>query len=460
MLNGKTSFHLHEVGSRSAIRPALAADTTADICIVGAGFTGLWAAWWLRQAVPDRSIVIVEAERVGYGASGRNLGWLSGKPVGDRRRLSGGPDGAKGPIALRRACIDAVTEIPALMRENGVDIDARQVGYLQIARTPAELERVRQVVSDRQSWDLGEADLRLLSAAEVFERVRIEGVLGGSYSPHCARIQPAKLAGGLARMVEDRAVTIYEGTRVTGIRPQFVQTERGTIRAPVILRATEAYGTGLRGYERAILPLRSNVLATEPLSPEEWASIGWQGGEGIFGAQHWPYFLTQTADRRILIAGRGFPYRYDSRGDDDGKMDPGAIRQLEHGLTALFPSLRPVAAHAWCGLFGVPRDWAPAVSFDPATGLGSAGGYAGQGIASSYVAGRTFADLVAGRQTRWTRLPWTNRRSPHWEAEPLRWIGARATYHLFRLADAAERRSGSTAMSGFARLARLISGRP
>lgn len=459
MLNGKTSFHLYEAGSRSATRSALSGDIKADICIVGAGFTGLWAAWWLRQALPDRSIVIVEAQRVGYGASGRNLGWLSGKPVGDRRQLSDGPDGPDGPIVLRRACIDAITEIPALMRENGIDIEARQVGYLQVARNPAEMARVHAYLAERDSWHMTETDLRFLTAQEIRDRVRIDGAVGGLFSPHCVRIQPAKLVLGLARVVEARGVTIYENTRATEIAPQCVRTDKGTVRAPVVLSAMEAYGTTTRGYKRTILPMRSNVIATEPLSPQEWDAIGWKGGEGIFGSQHWPYFLTQTADGRILIAGRGFPYRFDSREDEDGLLGAGPIRQLQQGLKTLFPAIRPTVAHAWCGLFGIPRDWAPSVSFDPATGLGTAGGYGGQGVGSSYVAGRTLADLVAGRQTQWTRLPWTNRRSPDWEVEPLRWLGARASYHLFRMADTVEERSNSSDMSGFARLARRISGR-
>ena len=460
MLNGKTSFFLCEAGSLAATRGALAGDVSTDICIVGAGYTGLWAAWWLRHALPDRSIRIVEAERVGFGASGRNLGWLSGKALGDRRRLADGPGGVAGVIDLRRACIEAVTEIPSLMRENGIDIEARPCGYLQLARTPAGLARVRATVDDRAWWGFEEADLRYLSRDEIRERVRIDGVLGGLYSPHCAWVQPAKLAIGLGRLLEARGVVIHEGTRVLGIGPGLVETDSGTVRARVVLRATETYSPGLPGLRRAIIPMRSSAIVTEPLSQAEWAGIGWQRGEGLFGAEHWPLFASRTQDGRILLAGRGFPYRYGSRFDDDGHLEAGTIRQLEDELADLFPGARPVVAHAWCGMFGMPRDWSPSVSFDPATGLGSAGGYGGQGLAASYVAGRTFADLVAGRQTRWTRLPWTNRRAPRWEVEPLRWLGARTSYHLFRFADTVEQRFGTAATSSFARLARQLSGRP
>jgi glycine/D-amino acid oxidase-like deaminating enzyme len=460
MLNGEASFHLHRIGSRSAERAPLPGDATADVCILGAGFTGLWTAWWLRQSAPERSIVVIEAERVGFGASGRNLGWLSGKPVGDRRRLAEGPGGAEGPIALRRACIKAVTEIPALMRDHGVDIEARHAGYVQYARTPAAMERVRVLVEDRASWRLDENDLRLLSQSEVAERARVEGALGGLFSPHCASIQPAKLAAGLAKMVEAAGVTIHERTAALRIAPGAVTTNRGTVRAQVVLRATEAFSSALPDCERSIVPLRSSAIVTEPLSAAQWDAIGWRGGEALYGAEHVPLFTSKTLDGRIIVAGRGFPYPYGSHFDASGRIAAATIEKLEQGLKSIFPAVSPKFAHAWCGMYGVPRDWAPSVNFDPRTGLGVAGGYGGQGVAASYLAGHTLADLVAALSTRWTRLPWTNRASPKWEGEPLRWIGARAAFHLYRLGDAAERRSQSFATSGFAQLARKISGRP
>lgn len=461
MLNGNASFHLHTIGANAASRPALGGNIDTDICIVGAGFTGLWTAWWLRQTCPERSITLIEAEHVGFGASGRNMGWISGKPIGHRGRLAQNPRGDAAVVDLRRACIEAVTEIPDLMRQHGVEIDAHHGGYLQFARTPAGLARAHATVADRESWGLGEADLRYLSADALREHIRIDGVLGGLYSPHCTRIQPAKLAVGLAGLLEARGVTIFEKTPALNIAPGRVTTAHGTIRAKVVLRATEAYSPALPGHRRAIIPMRSSILATEPLSAAEWDSIGWQNAEGLYGAEHAPFFATRSEDGRILIAGRGFPYRYGSAFDQNGRIDTPVVGALEQGLATLFPAVRPRIAHAWCGIFGVPRDWAPAVSFDVATGIGSAGGYAGQGLAGAYLAGHTLADLVAGRgETRWTRLPWTNRRSPDWEPEPLRWLGARVSYHLFRAADRSEQRSLTPNTSRFARFSRWLSGRP
>ncbi|MGE0714157.1 MAG: NAD(P)/FAD-dependent oxidoreductase [Alphaproteobacteria bacterium] len=460
MLNGRTSFHLHAIGADAATRPALASDLQVDICIVGAGFTGLWTAWWLARTVPGLAVAVIEAERVGFGASGRNLGWLSGKPVGDRRRLADGPAGAAGPVALRRACIDAVSEIPALMEAHGIDIEAAPGGYLQVARTPAGMERIRRTVADRASWGMGEDDLRLLDAGEVAARVRVAGAIGGLASPHAVRLQPAKLVHGIARLVEAQGTRIFEGTRALAMAPGAVATAGGTIRAPRIIRATEAYSVRLPGLARTIVPLRSSVVMTEALPDAAWRAIGWAGAEGIYGAEHASFFATRTADGRIMLAGRGIPYRFGSGLDTDGRLDAFTISQQRRRLKRLFPAIDPVLAHAWCGVFGATRDWSPAVAFDPATGLGHAGGYAGQGVAASYVAGRTMADLVAGRDTPWTQLPWTNRRSPDWEPEPWRWLGTYAAYGLYRTADAVERarRSPRTALA--ARLAGAITGRP
>lgn len=435
-------------------------DREADVCIVGAGLTGLWTAWWLCQVMPALSVIVVDAQRVGFGASGRNLGWLSGKPVGDKRRFAAQTGGMDGAIALRRACIDAVTEIPNLMRQYGIDIDAVRSGYLQIARSIVELERIRTTLRDRDFWQLTEDDLRFVDRAEILARVNVEGALGGIFSPHCARVQPAKLATGLARLIEKLGTEILEMTPVTRIRPHVVETASGIIHAKIILRATEAYSCRLPGLRRSIIPMRSNAIATEPLTQEQWERIGWRGAEGIYGGANLPFFASQTADGRIVVAGRGFPYRFASRGDDDGLVDRSVISQLQASLRSIFPTLDLTVAHAWCGVYGTTRDWTPSVSYDGSTGLGHAGGYAGQGLAASYLAGRTLADLVAGKTTEWTRLPWTNRVSPQWEIEPVRYVGACTAYALYKAADALEKNSISSKASIFAKTAAWICQRP
>lgn len=459
MLNGNTSFWMHDAGLDAPTRPALTGDTDVDVCIVGAGLTGLWTAYWVRQALPDASVLVVEANRVGFGASGRNGGWLSGKMVGLRRHLADGPAGRDGVIDLQRACFEAIDEVLAVMAAHQVDVDAVHSGYLQIARTPSELARVKAAIATDREWGLSASDVDLLSAEQFQERIHVPGVLGALFSPHSARLNPAKLVNGLASIVEDAGVRIVEQTTATELTAGSVTTAQGTVRARTVLRATEGYTSRLAGHRRDILPMNSSMIVTEPLSEAEWAQIGWSGCEGLSGAQHTYFYSQRTADGRIAIGGRGLPYRFGSRLDQNGELDRVTLKQLEHLLIGLFPGAKPTIAHAWCGVLGVPRDWSPSVTYDPATGLGHAGGYAGQGVTAAYLAGRTLADLVAERQTRYTALPWTNRSVRSWEPEPARWLGAYAMYGLYRAADKLEAARGRDRTSPLARFADTVTGR-
>jgi glycine/D-amino acid oxidase-like deaminating enzyme len=389
-----------------------------DVCIVGAGLTGLWAAYWLRQSLPDASVLVVEANRVGFGASGRNGGWLSGKMVGLRRHLANGPAGRNGVVDFQRAIFEAIGEVLGVMADHKIDVDAVRGGYLQIARTPAELGRVKAAIATDHQWGLTVSDVDFLSAEQFQERIHVPGVLGASFSPHSARFNPAKLVSGLARIVEKAGVRIVEQTTATELAPGLVRTTQGRVRARIVLRATEGYTPRLPGHRRDVLPMNSSMIVTEPLSEADWAQIGWTACEGLSGAQHTYFYSQRTADGRIAIGGRGLPYRFGSRVDQDGQLDRVTLSQLERLVAGLFPSAKLTTAHAWCGVLGVPRDWSPSVTYDQATGCGHAGGYAGQGVTAAYLAGRTLADLVAERQTRYTALPWTNRSVRTWEPEP------------------------------------------
>ncbi|MGW3570854.1 NAD(P)/FAD-dependent oxidoreductase [Streptomyces sp. NPDC000941] len=460
MINGQISFWMQDTATPARPeRPPLDGDTTVDVCVVGAGYTGLWTAYWLRQALPDASILVVEARHAGYGASGRNGGWLSGKMIGLTRHMAEGPGGRQAVLELRRAAVAALDEILDIMSDHDADVDAAHGGYLTIGRTPSELARLRATVAAERDWGMTEDDVRLLSAAETADRISISGALGALYSPHNVRLHPGKLVTGLASAVEAAGVRIAERTPALDIRPGQVRTAHGTVTARHILRATEGYTAQLPGRRRDMLPMNSSMVITEPLSEADWKTIGWSGGEALSGAQHTYFYAQRTADNRIALGGRGLPYRFGSRLDRDGRLDSWTIGQLHGVMRGLWPDVPFELAHAWCGSLGVPRDWSPSVVWDQATGLGHAGGYVGQGVTASYLAGRTLADLVAGKNTRYTRLPWSGRTSPRWEPEPLRWLGSYAMYGLYRIADLSEGSTRHERTSTFARLADAITGR-
>jgi len=191
------------------------------------------------------------------------------------------------------------------------------------------------------------------------------------------------------------------------------------------------------------VPLNSSMIITEPLPAESWQEIGWSGEELLSDEAHVYCYLQRTRDGRIAIGGRGVPYRCGSRTDGDGEIGRRTVEALRAKLRAMFPAAQRLElAHAWSGVLGVPRDWCVSVNADTRTGLAWAGGYVGDGVATSNLAGRTLADLILGRDTDLVRLPWVGHRSPRWEPEPLRWLGINAGFRLSQLADAVESRIG------------------
>lgn len=457
MINGGVSFWWHQTG-RPAPREALDGDLECDVCIVGGGLSGLWTAYALAGLDPTLDVVVLEAEFVGFGASGRNGGWLSAELSGSKERY-GATHGREGVTALVNAMERAVDDVLEVCRTEGIDADAVKNGVLYVARSPAQLVRMQEGLADDLAWGIGPDHQRELSSDQVGERLRVDGALGGVFSPHCARVQPAKLVAGVADAAERRGVRILERTRVTSIEPGVVTTSRGRVRAPRVLRCLEGYTASLPGQRRSWLPMNSAMIVTERLSDAVWDAIGWSGAELLGDNANAYCYAQRTADGRIALGGRGIPYRFGSRTDVDGQTQDWTVSSLTDILHGMFPAARSARIdHAWCGVLGVPRDWCASVSFDPSTGLGWAGGYVGSGLTTTHLAGRTLADLALGRDTDLTHLPWVDRPVRRWEPEPLRWLGVRAMYGLYREADRREGR-GLAHPSRLARLGDRLTGR-
>ncbi|HEY5841438.1 MAG TPA: FAD-dependent oxidoreductase [Mycobacterium sp.] len=453
-INGRVSHWFAEL---PVPRDGLPGDTDADVCVVGAGYTGLWTAYYLKQADPSLRITVLEARFAGFGASGRNGGWLSGLAPGHRALLAR-QHGRQPVIDWQHALDDAVDEVIAVARREGIDADIVKGGTLDVARNEPQVRRLRAQVEEDRSW--GDDDTQILSKDEAAQRVNADGLLLAAFTPHCARVQPAKLARGLADVVERLGVTVYEQTPVTDILPGRAVTARGTVRAPIILRATEGFTTRMPGLKRRWLPMNSAMIATDPLPADVWASIGWEGRETLGDTAHGFFYAQRTADDRIAIGGRAMPYRYGSGIDRDGEVGDATISYLTGVLNGLFPQTRGAGiAHGWCGVLAVPRDWSAGVSLDPLTGLGWAGGYVGHGVTATNLAGQTLADLVLRRDTPLVRMPWVGHHSRTWEPEPLRWLGVRGMYSAYKLADGHEAR-GRASTSPIAVVADLIARRP
>jgi glycine/D-amino acid oxidase-like deaminating enzyme len=455
--SGEGGFWQSSLGP-PARRAALAGDLDVDVAIVGGGYTGLWTAYYLRRADPALRVAVLEAEHAGFGASGRNGGWLSGTATGDRERYARAR-GRDAAVRLERAAIETLPEVERVCAEEGIDADLVRGGTLHVAQSPAQLVRLHEEVAYEREWGgLGEDDLRLLEPDELRARMRVEGALGASYTPHCARVHPAKLVRGLADAVERRGATLYEGTRALAIGNREVRTAHGRVRAGWVVCATEGYTARLPGLGRALLPLGSSMIVTEPLPEHVWREIGWEACETLLDGAHVYSYSQRTVDGRIAIGGRGVPYRFGSAVDRNAECPPQTAEQLRRALTALFPATADARIeHRWSGVLGLARDWCASVTADAATGNAWAGGYVGNGVSTANLAARTLVDLILGRDSDLVTLPWVGHRSRPFEPEPLRFLGARSLYLAYRAADRAEARGGRP--SRLAGLASRIAGR-
>ena len=414
-------------------RPPLPGDLDVDVAIVGAGFTGLWTAHYLLAADPTLRIAIVEKHIAGFGASGRNGGWASALlPMTlDTIAHHHGRDAA---IRMQREMNASVDEVGAAAAALGIDCHFAKGGQLDLVRSRAQEPRARRAIASENRF--GFDDLQWLGPAEAAARARATHLLGAVFNPNCAAIHPARLVRGLAAAVLARGAALYEQTTVSVIEAGRVVTDRGTIRADVVVRATEGFTPSLRGERRTVVPIYSLMIATEPLSEETWAEIGFACRETFNDARHSVIYGQRTADGRFAFGGRGAPYHYASAIKPAFDRDPRVHQMLRETLWEMFPQLgRTMITHRWGGALGLPRDWACGVGLDRSTGLAWAGGYVGDGVTTTNLAGRTLTDLITGRSSDLVTLPWVGHRSPRWEPEPLRWVSIRTSLRLPGAAD-------------------------
>jgi glycine/D-amino acid oxidase-like deaminating enzyme len=419
-------------------RAPLASDDQVDVAIVGAGYTGLWTAYYLKSLEPGLRIAIVEAEIAGFGASGRNGGWCLGTLAGMSGFLKGDASQRAAGIRLQRAIFDTVAEVEDVCEREGIDCHFARGGNVTFASAPAQVDIVREEVAFWHDLGFGDDEVRWLEPDECRQRVGSPLNLGGFFLAHCASIHPARLVRGLAEVVERMGVVIYERSPARALEPGAVVTDAGRLRADTIVRATEGYTGSLRGCERLLLPLHSMMIATEPLPEDVWKEIGLGDRETFADLRRMVTYGQRTLDGRIAFGARGH-YFFGSRVHDEFQPQDPTFALVKQVLDEMFPVLRdhPVT-HQWGGALGVPRNWRPSVGLDRKRGLGWAGGYVGEGVAASNLAARTLADLVLQRDSELTSLPLVGPPFPPWEPEPLRWLGVTGVRRLGESLDTAE----------------------
>jgi len=443
--DASVSYWLETAGDDLTARPGIDGTTDADVAILGAGMTGLWTAFYLKRWDPSLKIVVVEREIAGFGASGRNGAWCAPDLNISMSRLAKdhGKDAAR---RTQQATYDAVDEVGRVCAEVGIDAGFHKGGELILARGPQGIPALESSLREYEEFGFGDR-YRLLDAAQLSERIRVAGAVRALVSEDAAVIHPGRLVRGLARRVELDGVRITERTNVTDFRPKDASgratlvTPRGDVRAPVIVLAGEAYLSQLPRLHRQLVPLYSLIVLTEPVTDAQWAEIGWANREVVASTRMSVDYLSRTEDGRILFGGRGAPYRYGSPIRPEYDRHGPTHERLKAFVGEWFPVLKGIRfTHEWGGPLGMPRDWHPTMSFDPASGIATSRGYIGHGVSTTNIGGRVLADLITGTSSPLTELPLVGHESRNWEIEPFRWIGVRySQWSIGRLDEKAAR---------------------
>jgi glycine/D-amino acid oxidase-like deaminating enzyme len=424
--------------SDPAPSPALTGDMTADVAIVGGGYTGLWTAIALREAAPELRVTLLEAEICGHGPSGRNGGFVHGYWASFPSILPLlGEDRA---VELAEAGEKIIPGIRAWAESRGEDVWLREGGMLEVSAAPAQDASVEKATAAVAA--VGRSDHAVpLTPEEVARRVSSPVFRSGVFYPECATVHPGLLVRALRRAALDAGVTVYEGTPVTDVRagsPNEVVTPGGILRAPDVVLATNAALAGWSPASRNLTNFGSYVVLTEP-APDALEEIGWTGGEAIVDGRMFLHYFRTTNDGRVLMGSGSGPIGFGGKIDERFSGDRPTAARAEAGLRRLLPGLAGVRVErAWGGPIDVSADHLPFFRTKPGTRIHYGAGYSGHGVGPAWLGGRILASLVVGSDDEWTRLALATRDVPGLPREPFRRIGGGLVRWAIMACEAAE----------------------
>lgn len=401
--------------------PALQGDVTADMVIIGAGFTGMSTAYHVARRFPDRHVVVLEAKRIGNGASGRSggmaLNWINGVHAET-------PERAKRVYGATRAGLDWIAKV---IDEHKLDVRFNRIGCMDAYTNTQRAEEAHASAERLSSWGI---PVKYLSGAELDTRMRARGVVGAVFDPGTGQLHGLDLLRGLTPIVTGYGVRMYENSPVVAIeegKTHVVRTPSGSVRAPALVLATNGY-TGRLGYFKyGIFPLHSHVIATEPLPLERWRELGWGDTAGFCDDMDRIAYTSMSADGRLLIGGGGNgAYSYVYGGRTAFPTNPTKQYEFVHGiLKKYFPDAADVRiAQRWTGTLGITMTRVCSIGVtgehkNVYHGLG----YSGHGVVLANLAGQVICDLYSDNHEPWRDLPFYQRRLDGIPPEPLRWVG-------------------------------------
>ena len=425
--------------------PPLAGDTTADVVILGGGYTGLWTAWFLKERDPGLDVVLLEQDICGGGPSGRNGGFCDGwwGNLIDLVATYGEADALELLMHVGRS----PSEIGAWCEANGVDAWFRMAGDLAVASAPAHEGGWRPLLDLARRLGVGD-EYRELSATKVGERVRSPMFGGGMYVRDAANLQPARLARGLRTAVHARGVRIYEGTPVTRFgfgTPVIAETPGGSVRAGDAVIGLGAWATWWRAFKPLLTVRGSYIVVTEPV-PEILETIGWTGGENVRTLRSSIHYLRTTPDGRIAFGLGGLQPDLARSVDHRYAYDEPSVRRVAADLARMFPEVADARIEAgWGGPINVSGLAMPFFGTLEPGNVHYGLGYTGNGVGPSHLGGKICAALAMHADDGFTRLPVVTREPKRFPPEPLRSPGMFAVNAAIRRADdrqADDRRAG------------------
>ena len=429
-----TSFWLATYGPYTP-NPPLEDEIRVDVAVIGGGFTGLSTAYHIKKDSPGLEVAVLEAEVIGFGASGRN-GGFSMTLFGLEPAVTKALFGLERTVEAHRYMERAVDYVDDLVREHAIQSDYEFTGFLRAATTPGYVRRIKHDLEILVS--MGITGIEWIEADEIRDQVDSPLFLGGWWEPRCGLMNPAKQARELKRIVQASGAQVYENTSVMEVRRDdrfTLKTPKGSLDAEKIVFATNAYSHLIPRLRRKQVPAFTHMVVTEPLKDRQLATIGWRNRQGLEDARNLVHYFRLTADNRIAIGGSDVSLAFGS--DMQRDMNERIFADLERDVVRLFPVLEGIDfTHRWGGPVSVTLDMAPAIGYIGDKRAVYSLGCVGHGVSMTHLNGWTLADMILERQTDLTSVWFVDRRTLPWPPEPLRLILSQAIRGYLRIEDA------------------------
>jgi glycine/D-amino acid oxidase-like deaminating enzyme len=414
--------------------PALPGDLKVDIAIIGGGFTGLSAAYNLRKDDQGLSVVVLEGEVVGFGASGRN-GGFSMTLFGLEPAVTKAIFGHQRTVEAHRYMERAVDYVDELIKEHNIQSDYWYPGFLRAATTPGYVKRIQHDLEILTS--MGITGISWIDSDQIKNEVNSPRFLGGWWEPRSGLLNPAKQVRELKRLAIQSGAQVYENTPVLEIHRDGIltlTTPNGKVTAKKVIFATNGYSHLFPQLKRKQVPAFTHMVVTEPLSPAQLEPIGWKNRQGLEDARNLVHYFRLTIDNRITMGGSDVSLAYG--GDMEHDLNSHTFADLERDIIWIFPHLKGIQiTHRWGGPVSVPLDMAPAIGYLGDRRAIYSLGCVGHGVSMTHLNGRTLADLALERKSDLTDVWFVNRRMIPWPPEPLRMVASQAIRGYLRLED-------------------------